>query len=118
MKRHSVCSVDDVVADKMKPVQIGRATVLLTRLASGDIRAVASRCPHQGASLEHGCVTGRTEGTRSNELHLVDPGSVLRCPWHGFEFDLVTGHALVEKAGLKLRAYPVEIENGQVVVVV
>ena len=42
---------------------------------------------------------------------------VLRCPWHGWEFDLETGEKLfdvTERA--RVRTYPVSVEDGRVVI--
>jgi hypothetical protein len=35
---------------------------------------------------------------------------ILRCPWHGWEFDLLTGEHLVE-GSVKLKAVPLEVEG-------
>jgi nitrite reductase/ring-hydroxylating ferredoxin subunit len=43
-------------------------------------------------------------------------GRVLRCPWHGWEFDIVTGKALYD-ANSRVASYPVAVdEKGDVVV--
>jgi len=41
---------------------------------------------------------------------------ILRCPWHGWEFDLTNGQLLVDST-TKLRGYPVEIEDEDLFVV-
>jgi nitrite reductase/ring-hydroxylating ferredoxin subunit len=44
---------------------------------------------------------------------------VLRCPWHGFEFDLVSGAPLVESPAampMRLRFYAAEERDGRVMV--
>ena len=49
---------------------------------------------------------------------MVPPiGEVLACPWHGFEFDLLTGDELIRSGKpTKLLMYPVAVESGNVVV--
>ena len=117
MTRHLVCRLDEVSGNAMKPVKMGRGTLLLTRLPSGEIKAIASRCPHQGANLEYGCVTGHAYSDRPNELHMDRSGQILRCPWHGFEFDLSSGESVADHGKLRLRRFDVEIENGDVFIV-
>ena len=43
MTRHRVCGVNEVASNAMTPVAMGRGTILLTRLPSGEIKAVG--CP-------------------------------------------------------------------------
>jgi nitrite reductase/ring-hydroxylating ferredoxin subunit len=119
--RHAVCRASEVAAGELKPVQAGRAKVLLTRLPDGTIRAFAARCPHQGADLEKGCVVRFVEGDRAGMLRVDDGRAVVRCPWHGFEYFAETGEPAVAPPAhqrLRLRTYPVEIRDGEVVVIV
>jgi nitrite reductase/ring-hydroxylating ferredoxin subunit len=118
MTRQRVCRLNEVTG-KLLPVDTGRGTILLTRLPSGAVKAVASRCPHQGADLAYGCLTGLSQGERSNCLESDRPGEILRCPWHGFEFDLVTGVSVVDRGRprLRLKQFRVEIEGDDVFVI-
>lgn len=120
MARHTVCRLKDLRVGEMMPANAGRARIVLSRLENGDVRAYAGRCPHQGAHLEYGCITDLTEAERPNEITVDKSCSVLRCPWHGFEFSLATGQAVVaDERGrfLKLRTYEVQIDGDDVVVV-
>jgi nitrite reductase (NADH) small subunit len=39
----------------------------------------------------------------------------VRCPWHGWEFDVITGKGLYDRHG-RVATYPVEVgENGDLV---
>jgi nitrite reductase/ring-hydroxylating ferredoxin subunit len=51
-----------------------------------------------------------------NELEYVMEGRILRCPWHGFEFDLATGRSLADPTRLRVKTYSVVVENGQLVI--
>ena len=117
MTRHLVCRVDEVAYGAMKPVALGRGTILLTRLPAGEIKAMAARCPHQGANLEHACLTGYVTSDCLNDLHSERPGQILRCPWHGFEFDLADGRSVADHGKLRLRQFNVEVEAENVFVV-
>jgi 3-phenylpropionate/trans-cinnamate dioxygenase ferredoxin subunit len=37
-------------------------------------------------------------------------GEILRCPWHGWEFDLTTGRSVFMPAEVRVKSYPVEVQ--------
>jgi 3-phenylpropionate/trans-cinnamate dioxygenase ferredoxin subunit len=37
---------------------------------------------------------------------------MLRCPWHGWEFDVKTGQSWLDPARTRVRRYPVTVEPG------
>ena len=77
--------------------------------------AVSDRCPHMGASMCSGTLGGTFLPAAPQELvHGMD-GSVLRCPWHGWEFDLRTGRSLLEPDRVGLKTYRVTERDGTVV---
>jgi len=120
MARHTVCKVSDVTQGKVFPANVGKARIVISRDTSGEVRAFAGRCPHQGACLEFGQVTEMVEGETVNDLTVDKAHHVLRCPWHGFEFSLHTGQAVVQNnigKYLRLRRYEVEIDGDDVIVV-
>jgi nitrite reductase/ring-hydroxylating ferredoxin subunit len=43
-------------------------------------------------------------------------GQVVRCPWHGWEFDMETGRSLFGVSKDRAATYPVEIRDGRVTV--
>jgi nitrite reductase/ring-hydroxylating ferredoxin subunit len=70
---------------------------------------IRNRCPHHGAPLCLGRLRNRESGVPG--AYELSGQRVLRCPWHGWEFDLESGSCL-DDAGLRAAVYPVEIENG------
>ncbi len=64
---------------RVKSVTVGTKTLALTHYA-GQYAAMDNRCPHQGGPLGEGSIE---EG--------VDGQCWLRCPWHGWDFDPLTG---------------------------
>jgi nitrite reductase/ring-hydroxylating ferredoxin subunit len=82
---------------------------------NGDLYAIGNYCPHDGAPVCLGAVTGTTESKASYDASWVDEGQILRCPWHGWEFDLRTGKSVVSPTRT-VKTYPVHIENGWIVV--
>ena len=82
---------------------------------AGTFYALTNYCLHRGAPLCRGQVTGMVvAGDQPYESRMVRVGEFLRCPWHGWEFEIATGRAVAypEKA---IRTYPVRVEDGNVI---
>jgi nitrite reductase/ring-hydroxylating ferredoxin subunit len=80
----------------------------------GELYALADRCPHRGAPLCSGRVSSPTEAS-GEDVVLGPRGSIVRCPWHKWEFEIASGRSLVD-ARLRVRRYAVRLEGGHVVV--
>ena len=87
----------------------------------GRFHALRNVCPHHGAPL---CLGGVSGTMRSTEPHVYDFSGddaderVLRCPWHGYEFRLADGRSLTNPDRMAVRTYRVEVEDGEVVLYV
>ena len=55
-------------------------------------------CTHDGGSLDQGELDGKE----------------IECPRHGARFDVTTGRATCLPAIVPVKAYPVEVENGEI----
>jgi nitrite reductase/ring-hydroxylating ferredoxin subunit len=64
---------------------------------NGTLHALDGICPHQGGPLGKG------------EL----AGCIVTCPWHGFQFDVITGQHQTS-ASLHQPTIPVKVDNGEV----
>ena len=98
MKRLEIARTDEVPEGGTKWVRAHGLDVILCRVGDG-FRAYRNVCPHANAPLHTGRVVGGT----------------LRCPWHGWEFDLATGRHVLQPA-CTLDAYPVEVEGDRLFV--
>jgi 3-phenylpropionate/trans-cinnamate dioxygenase ferredoxin subunit len=76
--------------------------------------ALRNTCPHRGAPLCRGEVTGTFAPSRPGEYRWERDGEILRCPWHAWEFDLHTGAAL-HVPGQRVKTYRVEVRGGELV---
>jgi nitrite reductase/ring-hydroxylating ferredoxin subunit len=108
------CSVEDLPPGSRKIVAGGKFGVGVFNL-DGELRAWSNFCPHDGAPVCLGAVTGTTESSGSYDASWVKEGDILRCPWHGWEFDIQTGKSVVEPTKT-LRSYPVHVEDGWIIV--
>ena len=97
----------------VRVVEVGTHRVGLYRIGDS-VYALADRCPHRGAPLCAGAVATPI-GVASGELSVGEPDSVVRCPWHKWEFDIATGRCTVDDR-LRVRQYSVALDGDDVVV--
>ncbi|HEV3001449.1 MAG TPA: Rieske (2Fe-2S) protein [Solirubrobacteraceae bacterium] len=115
MARHVVCRADELPPGGVREVEVGGRSIGVLNV-DGTLYALRNVCPHQGAPLCRGTVGGTMLPSRPQEWVYGRDGQVLRCPWHGWEFDLTTGRSLIDPARVRVKAYPVAVEEGNVVV--
>jgi nitrite reductase (NADH) small subunit len=111
MKRHPVAQVGEIAPGGRKIVTIGRLQVGVFNVA-GEIKAYRNACPHAGAPVCVGRISGTSQPSRVYEYIYGSEGCILRCPWHGWEFDLRTGEHLVDPE-TRLKAVPVEAASSE-----
>lgn len=113
--RHDVGRVDDYADGSRRILQLGKRSVGVFRIGQ-DFHAVLNHCPHNGAAVCLGRVSGTMLPSKPFEYEYAEEQVVLRCPWHGWEFDLASGKCLFGVDGSKVKTYPVTIENDTVFV--
>ena len=97
----------------VRMLEVDGHRVGLYRVA-GNLHALANRCPHRGAPLCAGMIATPLEADGATVM-LGPRHSVVRCPWHKWEFDIATGRCLVD-ARLRVRRYAVHLDGENVVV--
>jgi nitrite reductase (NADH) small subunit len=112
-KRWVVCKAD-LAPGERRIVQIDGKSVGIFNV-NGTYYALHNRCPHMAGPLCAGPVTGTTRPTDSMEFVYERAGEIVRCGWHGWEFDIQTGRCLVVDK-IRARTYPTWVENGEVIV--
>jgi nitrite reductase/ring-hydroxylating ferredoxin subunit len=108
---HAVAKLDELELDKIRLVEIEGREVGIVRTAAG-VFALGNRCPHQGAPICAGRVTGTMVASDPNEYVFGEDEVVVRCPWHGFEFSLRTGLSYGGVTKGRLPVYPIEVRDG------
>lgn len=106
MSAHPVCLLEELPPGSRKLVQVKGRDVALFNV-KGELFAVLDRCPHAGASLYRGQLTGLMCSSEPGRYELEREGEILRCPWHRWEFDLRTGKSCAEPSRLWIRTYEV-----------
>jgi nitrite reductase (NADH) small subunit len=89
----------------------GREVGVVRDSVTGSVHGLRNRCPHHGGPLCLGTLRERLGGAPGS--YVLEGQRVLRCPWHGWEFDLETGRCL-DDPSLRAAVYPVEVLDGRV----
>ena len=111
MSRHVVAKVGEIAAGQRKMVTAGGRAIGVFNV-NGEYFALLNRCPHQGAQLCSGMLTATIESSGPGEYTLDTQRQMLRCPWHGWEFDIRTGQSWCDPSRLRVKTYPVSVEAG------
>ena len=115
MARFIVGTTEDIRPGERKIVDIGGRQVGVFNV-NGEYFAVLNRCPHQGGSLCAGRQSGLVQSNRPGEYTYSRNGEIIRCPWHGWEFDLRTGQSWFDPRAVRVRRYDVSVEPGALLV--
>ena len=109
-KPHLICRVSDLPPGERKIVAVRSRSIGVFNV-HGEYYALRSLCPHQGAPLCRGAITGTARSTAPGEIIWERDGQILRCPWHGWEFDIATGRSVFNPHRLRVRTYDVTVEQ-------
>ncbi len=109
--RHVVARVEEIPPGERKIVEIAGRSIGVFNVG-GEFFALRNRCPHQGGPLCIGPLGGFVSSAGPGEYHVSRRGEILRCPWHGWEFDVRTGQSWFDPRRVRVRSYDVAIESG------
>jgi len=115
MSLHVVAPASDIPPGDHKLFTVKGRPIVIFNL-EGSFFGLMNRCPHQGGSLCDGLVSGVRVSSRPGEYADIRKGEFVRCPWHGWEFDIRTGQSYCDPARIRTKAYPVEAASGEAVV--
>ena len=112
-----VCPLEELAPGTMRRFDFDDVPLVVCRSErSGEVFALDARCPHQGALLCFGRLTGikPTAGQKDDRFYLR--GEIIECPLHLWEFDVRTGYSLHLWPRYRTPTYPVSIEDGNIFV--
>ena len=92
-----VAAVQEVPPGQGKQVKVGKKTLALFNVG-GTFYAIDDTCPHRGAPLSEGEVSGTS----------------VTCPWHAASFDLTTGAHQCPPARSGVTCYKVQVVGDDV----
>ena len=99
-----VAEVDELPHGRVKTITAGTHSMALTNV-DGVLTAMDNRCPHQGGPLGEGTIEIGNDGQ-----------CWLRCPWHGWDFDPVTGLSPGGHDDTGQQLFPIEMRGDGVYV--
>lgn len=115
MAKHVIALASELGPGQRKVVSIsGRDIVVFN--TNGEYFAILNRCPHLGGDLGKGFLCGLVESPKAGEYKYSRQGEVIRCPWHGWEFDLRTGKSWCDPNRVRVKNYAVAVEAGRTLV--
>ena len=109
-KRHIVGKAADIPPGERQIVTIGKRSIGVFNV-DGRFYAVKNICPHQGGPLCQGTLSGTMLPAGPQEYIYGLEGRVLRCPWHGWEFDVTTGEMIFVPGPVRVKTYVVAVEQ-------
>ena len=86
MVRHVIAPVDELPPGTRKFLTIDERPIAVFNI-NGEFFGLLNRCPHQGAALCEGPLIGLAQSSDPGEIEYTRLGEIIRCPWHGWEFD-------------------------------
>lgn len=95
---YRVAGVDEVPPGTGKEVMAGEQVVALFNV-DGTFRALDGICPHAGGPLGEGTLRG----------------SIITCPWHGWQFDVTDGRNCLN-AKLCHTSFPVRVDGADILI--
>ena len=113
MSKHVVATVAEIPPGGRKLVTVRGRSIAVFNLG-GEYFGLFNRCPHQGGPMCEGILTGLIESDEPGRYKYSRKGEIIRCPWHGWEFDVRTGQPSAMPCEVPIRSWPVKIENGRV----
>jgi len=100
LKTVRVAAVDEIPEGERKIVQIDDLSIGVFH-HKGSWYALRNHCLHRGGPVATGELNGDT----------------LTCPWHGYQYNVVSGQLLVDPS-VRLALYPITFQEGQVMLTV
>lgn len=109
MASHVIGRTGEIAPGERKIVELeGRSIGVFN--VNGTFYALRNSCPHQLAPLCRGIITGTTLPSQPGEYIWARDGEIIRCPWHGWEFDITNGKSIFNPHRMRVKSYKVTVE--------
>lgn len=110
MTKLPVCPAHELLPGERRIISTDNKITIGVFNIDGKFHALRNICPHRKAPLCKGQVTGlvTSDGPGDAQMHGTD--HIIRCPWHGWEFDITTGRSVFNPHKVRVKSYPVIID--------
>jgi nitrite reductase/ring-hydroxylating ferredoxin subunit len=113
--KQTVCRTSELLPGEMVSGQVGPIPVVVVRASDGTLHAMVAKCLHQGGPLDKGRLYEHVTAQDIGEYIPEKNCEILKCPWHGYEYDIRTGCVLTDPSR-RLQQFNVREEGDEVVV--
>jgi len=110
-----ICAAEELKPGEMRSARFGPMPIVVIRSDDGSLYGLLDKCLHQGGQLSRGKLLRAMNGATLGDYHEEDDRVIVKCPWHGYEYDIRTGCTLFDQER-RVRTFNVREEDGQVVV--
>lgn len=110
-KRFVVARASDLAPGERRCVTAGSREIALFNVG-GAYYALANKCPHESGPLSAGTIVGLSTADVPGQYRLERPGEFVRCPWHGWEFEIRSGQSYVDPGSTRVRTFDAHVEPG------
>ena len=112
MPQHVVAKVGEIEPGTSKIVTVNGRDIGIFNV-KGDYYALLNICPHEAAPLCRGRIVGMVVSSDPGKFEVLRQGEMLRCPWHGWQYDIRTGQSWCNPEEARVRRYNVTVEPGE-----
>ena len=110
-----VCRTSDLGPGELTSTQVGPIPVVVIRASDGTLHGLVAKCLHQGGPLDKGKLYEHmTPGVELGEYIPKEGCEILKCPWHGYEYDIRTGCVIADPSR-RLQQIAVREEGDEIV---
>jgi len=109
-KRYWVCKKEELEPGACKLINADGRSIGVFNI-KGTLHALRNLCPHQQGPLCLGKISGTMLPSDVGDFRYGLEDQIIRCPWHGWEFDVTTGKSVFKSDQVKLKTYPVTVES-------
>jgi nitrite reductase/ring-hydroxylating ferredoxin subunit len=100
MARHVIAPVAELPPGSRKFITIDERPIAVFNV-NGEFFGLMNRC---------------AQSSDPGTIEYTKLGEIIRCPWHGWEFDIRTGQSYCDPKRFRVKAYPAHVEPGASVV--
>jgi nitrite reductase/ring-hydroxylating ferredoxin subunit len=115
LPKHPVAKPDEIAPGEAKLFTVDGRDIAVFNV-EGVFYAIANECPHEGGPLCRGRIVPLFDSDAPGEYHLTRSRELLKCPWHGWEFDIKTGQSYCDPRRVRAKAYEIHVESGATLV--
>jgi nitrite reductase/ring-hydroxylating ferredoxin subunit len=113
--KQTVCRTQELGLGQMVSGQLGPFPLVVIRANDGTLHAMVAKCLHQGGPLDKGKLYEHVTSECLGDYTPEKGFDILKCPWHGYEYDIKNGCVLADPTR-RLQTFNVTEEGDEIVV--